>query len=1078
MRALETFATPAELRKQGYPNKLDPLFRDDDEAGVHDTLSAQLQEALTNSKVLIVICTPRTKESAWVRREVEFFRSLGRANRIIPVIAEGDSNESIPEYLLSTDPDKTGWESDQALAVDLRPQQHEKPAVTFRRGVLRIAAAILECRYDDLAQRAEAERRQRRMRMAAGGAAALAVALIGLGFLWDAFLRTKYEYYANYSDRWGVPAGVGRLTSDVQRHRETSYQIATRGGRVVAMAHVNGRGARRAGVGSDQLDEPWGENVAEWRYIYRNDGLLSAAVALDITGRELRRLSYDFSADRRTAVVRIDAGVGRTETFLGDSASRLLVDDDAYDRVGGRLSVQRSSVGQHRLTFDETGLLVRRLFEPLGGGPLVADANGIAGRAYAHDGNGLTTEIRNLGLDGQPDNTPGKVAIIAMTHLPNGHTTATEYRGANGLLIADPDGVARATFEHDRYGNVITVSNFDANGAAVLFGDWGWARLELSYDQHGNQVESRVFGADGAPIHAGAERAAIIRNVYDHRGYAVEQSYFDIDGSPILARNSGAATLRWRYDAHGRVLEETALGLDRQPIRTFNGHAIARYAYDARGNEIEVALFDEQGRPTLGVNYGCAIRRTEYDEQNRQIRTRCFGIDGQPTLDNIGAHGSRTLYDARGNVSEYSYVDVQDASMIASGAWATARPRFDDAGRLVEVSYFSETGAPAVSDVGAAIIRVQYDAYGRATQKSFFGPDGRPVLQREQRIHAVQWRYNAQGAIEAEINIGLSGEILRVDRANRNARGRLIEASIWDGAGAPIVSAELSDAHLIRMTHDHRGNLIETALFDISGRPMTPALIRSQFSPRGDLIRNSVFAADGALMGGEVRRYDARGNRIETTILGPDGQPMLGPDGWAIERVRYDTLDRPIERLYFGAAGRLTIANEGVAGLRFGYDARGYLAEETLVGLDSRTMADPETGIAITRFRNDARGNVIEERRFGVDGALRESEEDGYAIERLTYESRGALIESNVLDARERPIEGLSTIRYQRDAFGRVTEMSYFGPTRRPTTNYAGVAVKRFRYDAAGTCAAVSTHNLNGALIEDRPVRFESECDL
>src|SRR5215475_9535539 len=67
MDKLERFRTPPSLRKLGYPAKIGRLFRDDDEAGIGGSLTEQIQEALANSTFLILICSPRTRESLWVR---------------------------------------------------------------------------------------------------------------------------------------------------------------------------------------------------------------------------------------------------------------------------------------------------------------------------------------------------------------------------------------------------------------------------------------------------------------------------------------------------------------------------------------------------------------------------------------------------------------------------------------------------------------------------------------------------------------------------------------------------------------------------------------------------------------------------------------------------------------------------------------------------------------------------------------------------------------------------------------------------------------------------------------------------
>ena len=48
---------------------------------------------------------------------------------------------------------ETVWEEVEPIAADLRPRTDERESRTERRAVLRLAAALLGCRYDDLARR-------------------------------------------------------------------------------------------------------------------------------------------------------------------------------------------------------------------------------------------------------------------------------------------------------------------------------------------------------------------------------------------------------------------------------------------------------------------------------------------------------------------------------------------------------------------------------------------------------------------------------------------------------------------------------------------------------------------------------------------------------------------------------------------------------------------------------------------------------------------------------------------------------------------------------------------------------------
>ena len=78
MAALETYRTPKPLQAEAFPARIGRLFRDEDEIPASDDLSDQIKEALTRSDNLIVICSPDTPNSRWVRREIQLFQAMGK----------------------------------------------------------------------------------------------------------------------------------------------------------------------------------------------------------------------------------------------------------------------------------------------------------------------------------------------------------------------------------------------------------------------------------------------------------------------------------------------------------------------------------------------------------------------------------------------------------------------------------------------------------------------------------------------------------------------------------------------------------------------------------------------------------------------------------------------------------------------------------------------------------------------------------------------------------------------------------------------------------------------------------------
>ena len=155
-KALETYRIPREIRKKTGVSKLKRCFRDQDELPLADDLGSSIKKALTESEWLIVICTPDLPVSGWCMREVDFFISLGRRERIIPVLVSGEPKDSYPHQITEADAAR-GLEETEPLAADLRGNLRKQ----LKTEKLRIVARMLNLNFNDLKRR-EKERALRR----------------------------------------------------------------------------------------------------------------------------------------------------------------------------------------------------------------------------------------------------------------------------------------------------------------------------------------------------------------------------------------------------------------------------------------------------------------------------------------------------------------------------------------------------------------------------------------------------------------------------------------------------------------------------------------------------------------------------------------------------------------------------------------------------------------------------------------------------------------------------------------------------------------------------------------------------
>lgn len=228
-KSLETYHVPKKLIGRATPNgaipkRIFPVFRDRDELPGAADLGGKLKNALRQSRYLIVICSPKSAASQWVNEEVKTYKALGREDRVLCLIVDGEPYSS----------DKPGQEEMECFPPAVRyrvngsgemTQERTEPiAADARKGKdgrtnskFKILSGILNVGYDELKQRERQRERARRIRLA-GGIAAL-------------FLLTVAVYLGMADAGLNVPGGesvrtlLDRYDISVFRHVHSEAEI-------------------------------------------------------------------------------------------------------------------------------------------------------------------------------------------------------------------------------------------------------------------------------------------------------------------------------------------------------------------------------------------------------------------------------------------------------------------------------------------------------------------------------------------------------------------------------------------------------------------------------------------------------------------------------------------------------------------------------------------------------------------------------------------------------------------------------------------------------------------------------------
>lgn len=186
-KQLEAFHFPKGLAKKrkGQKNKIERVFRDKDELPLTSNLEDPILQALNSSEWLIVICSPRLRESMWCKKEIETFVSLRGREHVLAVLVEGEPAESFPDELLYKledvkQPDGSVKQVKipvEPLAADVRGETRKDVLKAMKTEIMRILAAMFQVDYDDLRQR----HRERKMRRIVGASLLVGAACLLFG---------------------------------------------------------------------------------------------------------------------------------------------------------------------------------------------------------------------------------------------------------------------------------------------------------------------------------------------------------------------------------------------------------------------------------------------------------------------------------------------------------------------------------------------------------------------------------------------------------------------------------------------------------------------------------------------------------------------------------------------------------------------------------------------------------------------------------------------------------------------------------------------------------------------------------
>lgn len=115
-------------------------------------LTEELQERLSSSRNLIVICSPHSAQSDWVGREIEYFHSLGRSENIHFFIVDGVPHSGDPATeCFNPIIDRLGLP--EILGANIHEHNYRLPWLNRERAYAQLVSKLLGVEFDAIWQR-------------------------------------------------------------------------------------------------------------------------------------------------------------------------------------------------------------------------------------------------------------------------------------------------------------------------------------------------------------------------------------------------------------------------------------------------------------------------------------------------------------------------------------------------------------------------------------------------------------------------------------------------------------------------------------------------------------------------------------------------------------------------------------------------------------------------------------------------------------------------------------------------------------------------------------------------------------
>lgn len=1026
---LSYYHIPTSVKKSkiGIPNKIRPIFiYEYDLAG--NQLHQAIEQELSASKYLIVICSPNAAKSKYVNREVETFIKQGRSEYIIPFIVDGEVNsknpekECFPPALLELFYDNDPSNDPRAANIQTNGK---------RQALVDVVATMLGVRRDLLWNRYKARLMKQRFTM---GLLAVFAILFGL-FYWD-YTRPTYKYFADYVDVWGVPNGIIELDDEQVSHRYGMYRFEY----------------RRVPIG---VENPYSD---EKRRVVEVNFINSQGVVMEISETEhfnrypILNIAYNDDAEGRidniTCCSHDNKKVVRYKISDDNGVPAANFDIENISVGGGSAHVKSSTTIKiemdevnakisryHYFRDEKTGLILGvsyhrsndRLDESL-----ISDAEGVCVESYKLDSLGRIVCRYYLNNEGKQQIAASGVSAREYEYDQYGNISKIICRDLEGRLVNNDSGWAIGISKCNDAGNPLEEYYLDANEEPCNSTDFGYHRVTIEYGDNNVPCKYSFFDVhNNLSVTKKGYAQAFFKS--DNLGRITEMSFFDNNDNPCFDSEVGCHSAQFKYQEKGnRIIEFCNYGINNHLCLNKEGYAILSREYDLNGNLYIERRLDENREPTFGNDGVYAIKY--FYSRDKIALISNYGVDGILREDATGSAIYKLEYDDRGNVNLITHCNRNNNVANNSSGYAYVKKEYNDSGQQLREEYYDEEQNLCINpELMCARIEYTYDENGNLGQMVFWGEDSTMCIG-VVGAAKVECKYDHRRNLVLKKYYGDKNQLIDV-------KGSAIEEHTFNNVNQCIESRFYSAKNrLLRVEkneYDEFGNCVQTRYYNSQQEPY---------------LKGSTAC---------ITQYRYEGFRlIEQIYSGVSGKMEEGPNGYAKVSIKYDERGNVVEVLYFDESNSLR--RRSYAKVEKGYNSRGQITREAYYNAQECFVAGDD-GYAQGIVTYDKLGNICDKYYLDENGELMSFFSEEIAKCSYVYDERGNCIEEKYYDKENRLCDhdGVAKIVSEYNENNDITKVAIYN--ERNELNENGWAISIMKYDEIGNRIELSFQNKCGA---------------